>query len=71
MERQTGKSSDQTQRHIDSTANTLVWNQLGLMGATGILILAGICTLFVLRVSPCPSIGCARRCRISPPVRAT
>ncbi|MEW7982647.1 MAG: methyl-accepting chemotaxis protein [gamma proteobacterium symbiont of Phacoides pectinatus] len=51
MERQTGKSSDQTQRHIDSTANTLVWNQLGLMGATGILILAGICTLFVLRVT--------------------
>ncbi|MEW7976365.1 MAG: HAMP domain-containing protein [Candidatus Sedimenticola endophacoides] len=52
VERQTGKSSDQTQRHIDSTANTLVWSQLGLMSATGILILAGICTLFVLRVTP-------------------
>ncbi|MEW8013757.1 MAG: methyl-accepting chemotaxis protein, partial [Candidatus Sedimenticola endophacoides] len=51
VERQTGKSSDQTQRHIDSTANTLVWSQLGLMSATGILILAGICTLFVLRVT--------------------
>ncbi|MES9855156.1 MAG: methyl-accepting chemotaxis protein [Sedimenticola sp.] len=48
---QSAKSNSMAQQKIKSSAETLVWIQMGMMMVVGLLILAAICVFFIMRVT--------------------